>query len=184
MFAIFFFVLTVHLVSGQVTNVGPCPDVETVKNFSVEKYLGLWYEVRKYPNRFSNGKCITAYYALNANGTVSVLNTQVVNDKQETISGSARLISSGVLGVLFPNNPSKSETSTNLEKIFDNLLNKSFPQSTLNLTTRSWQLTTRTMQSFSRAVASHPVSLTLDLFGSSREAANLRRKPLKRQKPS
>lgn len=105
MFSILLFVLTVHLASGQVTNVGPCPEVKTVKNFSVEKYLGLWYEVKRYPNRFSNGKCVTANYGLNPNGTVSVLNNQVIDGKQEGIFGSARLISSGVLGVSFPSVP-------------------------------------------------------------------------------
>jgi apolipoprotein D and lipocalin family protein len=48
----------------------PMPRVET------EKYMGKWYEIARLPNRFEKG-CdgVTAEYALQKDGTVSVLNT-------------------------------------------------------------------------------------------------------------
>jgi lipocalin len=64
--------------------------------------------VRKYPFIFTvGGKCITAEYGLNPNGTVSVFNRQIRNNRENTIIGSARLIKpgSGLLGVTFPNVP-------------------------------------------------------------------------------
>ncbi len=48
----------------------PMPRVET------EKYMGKWYEIARLPNRFEKG-CdgVTAEYALQQDGSVSVLNT-------------------------------------------------------------------------------------------------------------
>lgn len=94
--------------STQVTG-GPCPNVQGVANFDVKKYIGLWYEIKKYPNFFSRGaKCITATYDIKKDGNVSVFNQQIVNGTtQDKILGYARLISSGVLGVNFPTVPSE-----------------------------------------------------------------------------
>lgn len=48
----------------------PMPRVET------EKYMGKWYEIARLPNRFEKGcQGVTAEYALQKDGTVSVLNT-------------------------------------------------------------------------------------------------------------
>lgn len=61
--------------NAQIPGVGECPKVLAVHNFSLSKYLGLWYEVKKYPFVFTIGaKCVTAEYGLNPNGTVSVFN--------------------------------------------------------------------------------------------------------------
>lgn len=131
MFGFFALLLTVHLASAQVTQLGPCPNVEVVKNFDVKKYTGLWYEIKKYPTFFSIGaKCITANYQLKSDNTVSVLNTQIVNGIESSISGTARIISSGILGVSFPSVPCKLNqlTSYNIFRF-----NFSFPSQC-----RSW----------------------------------------------
>ncbi|KAG8224629.1 hypothetical protein J437_LFUL003063 [Ladona fulva] len=66
-----------------------CPDVEVNDYFDVERYMGVWYEIAKYPNIFQlNGKCTAAQYTL-ADGKVIVNNTQIRNDKYENIVGSA-----------------------------------------------------------------------------------------------
>lgn len=51
------------------------PPLEVVADVDVERYMGKWYEIAKYPNSFQDG-CygVTAEYALRDNGTVSVLN--------------------------------------------------------------------------------------------------------------
>lgn len=50
-------------------------------NFSVDKYLGKWYEYAKYPVYFeADGKCITAQYSLQNNSVVGVKNS-LVNEK-------------------------------------------------------------------------------------------------------
>ena len=94
--------------NGQVPGLGACPKIETVPNFDANRYLGLWYEVEKYPFIFTlGGKCVTAEYGLNPNGTISVFNKQIRNNKEDTILGTARVIKPGVgvLGVTFPNVP-------------------------------------------------------------------------------
>lgn len=61
--------------NAQVPGIGECPKVAVVNNFNLHKYLGLWYEVKKYPFVFTVGaKCVTAFYGLNPNGTASVFN--------------------------------------------------------------------------------------------------------------
>ena len=64
---------------AQVKFSGPCPtNVNVVPNFNVQKYLGTWYENRKYPALFQgNGKCVTAKYTAQADGNVGVLNSQI-----------------------------------------------------------------------------------------------------------
>lgn len=50
--------------------------LESVPHVDLNRYLGRWYEIAKYPNRFEN-KCdrnITATYSLRPDGKVSVVN--------------------------------------------------------------------------------------------------------------
>ena len=51
-------------------------DSQPMPRVEAEKYMGKWYEIARLPNRFEKG-CdgVTAEYALQKNGTVSVLNT-------------------------------------------------------------------------------------------------------------
>jgi apolipoprotein D and lipocalin family protein len=52
------------------------PDgVEPVQGFEVERYMGRWHEIARLDHRFERGlEQVTATYALNPDGTVSVLN--------------------------------------------------------------------------------------------------------------
>lgn len=51
------------------------PPLETAKNVDVSRYLGLWYEIAKYPVPFEEG-CVgvTAEYSLNDDGSIRVFN--------------------------------------------------------------------------------------------------------------
>lgn len=101
---------TSHLTFAQVPGFGKCPNVNIMQNFDVKRYLGLWYEVQKYPFIFTlGGTCVTANYELNADQTVQVFNRQIRKSQEDTIKGTARLIQPGVgaLGVTFPNVPCK-----------------------------------------------------------------------------
>lgn len=98
----------VAIINAQVPGFGKCPNFKVMQNFDANRYLGLWYEVRKYPFIFTiGGRCITATYGLNPDQTVSVLNKQIRNGMENTIKGSARSIIPGVgsLAVTFPNVP-------------------------------------------------------------------------------
>jgi apolipoprotein D and lipocalin family protein len=50
-------------------------DLKTVSNIEIERYMGTWYEIAKYPNGFEQG-CfgVTAEYTLRDDGSVRVVN--------------------------------------------------------------------------------------------------------------
>ncbi|XP_049878078.1 uncharacterized protein LOC126375226 [Pectinophora gossypiella] len=83
---------------------GQCdPNIPVVSNFTADRYLGQWHLVESYWSEFQNGDCIDADYSLGQNGTIVVLNTQVVNQTLNTITGTAEVIANGKLNVMFPN---------------------------------------------------------------------------------
>lgn len=50
-------------------------DINPVKNFQAEKYLGTWYEIARLDNRFEKGLThVSATYGLRDDGGISVLN--------------------------------------------------------------------------------------------------------------
>lgn len=62
----------------------PQGPVATIAALDVPRYMGTWYEIAKYPNRFQK-KCVAdtrADYQLQANGTVKVTN-RCRNEKGE-----------------------------------------------------------------------------------------------------
>ncbi|NVO07983.1 MAG: lipocalin family protein [Rhodoferax sp.] len=67
----------------------------TIASLDVPRYLGTWYEIAKYPNRFQK-KCVAdtrADYQLQASGTVQVTNRcRKENGDMEQAVGEARQI--------------------------------------------------------------------------------------------
>ncbi|KAJ0173509.1 hypothetical protein K1T71_010658 [Dendrolimus kikuchii] len=57
--------------------------------FDAVRYMGLWHDIESYPAPFQMGTCPNAEYTLNADGTVSVYNTQVVNQVLDVMNGTA-----------------------------------------------------------------------------------------------
>jgi apolipoprotein D and lipocalin family protein len=51
-------------------------DLQTVKKVDLQKYSGRWYEIARLPNKFQKDCSgnVTAYYKLNADQTIEVLN--------------------------------------------------------------------------------------------------------------
>lgn len=72
-----------------------------VAQIEVERYLGLWHEQARLPNRFENG-CVraTAEYARRDDGLISVLNTCFEADGQRSARGRARVVGEGGDGKL------------------------------------------------------------------------------------
>ncbi|RZL20311.1 MAG: hypothetical protein EOO89_00645 [Pedobacter sp.] len=66
--------LTLLLVS--VSGLQARRQLTTVPYVDVNKYMGKWYEIASFPQKFQDGcSCTTAEYSLNANGTVTVRNS-------------------------------------------------------------------------------------------------------------
>ncbi|KAL7286283.1 hypothetical protein TKK_0019459 [Trichogramma kaykai] len=101
------------LVSGTIAQVpflGGCPKVDLKHDFDVQQYLGKWYEAERYFALFEvGGKCVTATYTLNPNGTVSVENRQIntLTGNPSSIVGHATLKNDNraQLSVVFPSLP-------------------------------------------------------------------------------
>lgn len=51
--------------------------------------MGLWHDIESYPAPFQMGTCPNAQYTLNTDGTVTVYNTQVVNQVLDEMIGTA-----------------------------------------------------------------------------------------------
>jgi apolipoprotein D and lipocalin family protein len=69
--------------------------VKTIPSLDVQRYLGTWYEIAKYPNWFQR-KCLSntkAVYSARADGTLKVLNSCVTAQGQASeAEGTARQI--------------------------------------------------------------------------------------------
>lgn len=68
---------------------------ETVQFVDLQKYVGLWYEIAKIPNWFQK-KCVkntSASYKTNSNGSISVVNSCINEDGEQTkAEGTARVV--------------------------------------------------------------------------------------------
>jgi len=71
-------------------------DLKTVEHVDVDRYMGTWYEIAKFPQRFEYGLVgVTATYSLLPNGKVRVLNSGYLNDfsgKLKTAKGKAWIV--------------------------------------------------------------------------------------------
>jgi apolipoprotein D and lipocalin family protein len=77
----------------------PMGVVETVK---LPEYLGTWYEIARFPNRFERGcEKVTADYAMADDGKITVVNTCVIGGQTKTAKGKAWVTAPGKLKVTF-----------------------------------------------------------------------------------
>jgi len=80
------------------------PKRETVKNVDLNRYVGKWYEIARFPHSFEkNLQGVTATYTLLPNGKISVLNEGYennLNGKHKVANGKARIIDASNAGYL------------------------------------------------------------------------------------
>ncbi|MBK9164478.1 MAG: lipocalin family protein [Acidobacteria bacterium] len=73
---------------------GVQPKVEAVPTVELDRYLGKWYEIAKYPNKFQK-QCVgntTATYSRKQNGRLEVLNECLKSDgTMEAAKGEAKI---------------------------------------------------------------------------------------------
>ena len=77
--------------------------VEAVQDFDQNRYLGKWYEIARFDFRFErNLNNTTAYYALNPNKTIKVVNAgyNYVNKQWKEAIGKAKFVSSPDVAML------------------------------------------------------------------------------------
>lgn len=72
---------------------GKLPPLQPVAHVELDRYLGKWYEIASYPQRFQKGcHCTTAEYTLSEKGYIIVenrCNKGAVNGKKSYIKGKA-----------------------------------------------------------------------------------------------
>lgn len=68
----------------------------TVASVDLDRYVGKWYEIARYPNSFErNCQGVTAEYSLRSDGAIGVLNTchkGTPDGKARTAEGRARIV--------------------------------------------------------------------------------------------
>lgn len=107
-----------QLATAQVPAFGKCPNVSVMQNFDARRYLGLWYEVRKYPFIFTlGGKCVTANYGYISDDTISVNNKQIKNGQENTIEGTGKIVQPSVATLTVKFETSPCELNKFLSKI-------------------------------------------------------------------
>ncbi|XP_045485998.1 uncharacterized protein LOC110999208 isoform X1 [Pieris rapae] len=85
---------------------GQCDlDIPVVENFNATEYLGRWRLIESYPAEQQTGTCNEAHYSPGSGNTIEVVNSQVVGDELDSITGTAEVESNGKLKVTFPNSP-------------------------------------------------------------------------------
>lgn len=66
--------------------------LQTVPFVDLNKYLGKWYEIASFPQKFQKGcSCTMAEYALNKDGSISVTNTCNKEGKQKVATAKAKV---------------------------------------------------------------------------------------------
>jgi apolipoprotein D and lipocalin family protein len=69
-------ILVLFLCTAQFSFAGSKPPLATVNFVSVDKYLGTWYEIAAFPQKFQKGCTATkAEYSLRHDGDIKVLNS-------------------------------------------------------------------------------------------------------------
>ncbi|CAH2243005.1 jg19448 [Pararge aegeria aegeria] len=85
---------------------GQCdPNIKVVTDFNIPAYMKLWHDIESYPAPFLRGTCPNAFYTWNIIGTVDVFNTEVIDQRLDTIQGvgePAAFDGSAKLSVRFP----------------------------------------------------------------------------------
>lgn len=63
----------------------------TVKTLNADRFLGDWYEIARFDHSFERGlTCAKASYSLNADGTLTVINSGIRNGRGKTAVGKAK----------------------------------------------------------------------------------------------
>jgi apolipoprotein D and lipocalin family protein len=86
----------ITLASAQETFDRPCRTAEQLEvksGFTPPAYLGLWYEIERYEQRFQlDADCVTAVYSLNADGSINVLNRALNKENQTFLEDIGRAV--------------------------------------------------------------------------------------------
>jgi apolipoprotein D and lipocalin family protein len=86
----------VLVAAGCVTREPAAPPLQAVRDLDLQRYLGKWYEIASYPNRFQRGcEATTATYSKRPDGDIRVVNECRRQGEPSRIEGKAWLAGDG-----------------------------------------------------------------------------------------
>ena len=97
------FASAMFLLSSAAVNAQQAP-LPTVPTVDLDRYVGTWHEIARYPNRFERMcvRDVTANYSRNSDGTIAVVNSCRQEDGTMTrADGVARVVAPAKLEVRF-----------------------------------------------------------------------------------
>ena len=75
--------------------------IPTVCNVELDRYLGKWYEIARFPHSFEKGlENVTATYSLKKNGKINVINSGFKNGARNVAKGIASIPNKNCTGRL------------------------------------------------------------------------------------
>ncbi|XP_031600902.2 apolipoprotein D-like [Oreochromis aureus] len=104
MSAVYLLLLLVPAISAQTFHWGACPTPNVQSNFTLQPYMGKWYEIEKLPDIFGRGQCIREENTMMEDGTVQVLYSQVWDPQNHQ---GKRWYLEGTAKVIDPQEPAK-----------------------------------------------------------------------------
>jgi len=88
----------------QYTSTQKTPVMKTVPNVDLQRYLGTWYEIARFPHSFEKDlQAVTATYTMRSDGKIDVLNAgdkMHPGGKHKTAHGKARIPDKNIPGYL------------------------------------------------------------------------------------
>ena len=88
-----YFAAGVFLLGGSIALAQPVGELQSIPSLDVDRYLGRWFEIAKFPNRFQK-KCVSdtsAVYSLMPDGGIKVLNQcRLQNGQMDQAIGQAK----------------------------------------------------------------------------------------------
>ncbi|GFS10181.1 apolipoprotein D [Elysia marginata] len=81
-------------VANAVIKLGPCASVASQATLDPDRYVGKWYELKRFPNiNQMDLRCTSAQYTLASNGSVIVRNQGITSDGTlDSIEGTAQVV--------------------------------------------------------------------------------------------
>jgi apolipoprotein D and lipocalin family protein len=82
------------MILSTILGCGSDAELATKADFDLNKYLGTWYEIARFPHSFEKGlSCVSAEYSLREDGKINVKNKgfQTNKEKWTSIDGVARV---------------------------------------------------------------------------------------------
>lgn len=109
-FGLTFIFLSAAVVYAGATIINTPKDLAYVKDIDLSRYTGTWYAVREIPTKLGvwpfeyDSRTFTketAFYSLNGDGSIKVVNSAIIKGELNTVEGKARQIDGGKLEVSF-----------------------------------------------------------------------------------